>query len=283
MCGRYALVNGKKVFLSWEKLKELERKGIPYEILPRYNAAPTDVMPVVAVHNKNLKAIQMQWWLIPRTAREFKPITDSNGRPLATFNAVGEQIDTSRLFAEYFRNSRCLVPADAFYEWKKITVEKQSPRGTKTYLERHPYCIRMKDEKPFMFAGVCSFWKDPRSDDERASYAIITTAPNKLMADIHNRMPVILPEKEFDRWLDPNNHNTTELKKLLVPFPDEDMKAYPVSRLVSNSKNDTPDCMKPLDESGAEVKQSKPGKPLTDEQKKQSQQELDLFSQAGDT
>lgn len=273
MCGRYALISGKKVFLSWEKMKTLERKGIPYEILPRYNAAPTDIMPVVAVHSNDLKVMLMQWWLIPRTAREFKPITGNDGRPLATFNAVGEQIDTSRLFSEYFRNSRCLVPADAFYEWKKITIEKETPRGTKTYVERHPYCIRMKDEKPFMFAGVCSFWNDPRSDDERASYAIITTTPNKLMTDIHNRMPVILPEKHFEQWLDPKNHNITELKTLLAPYPDEEMKAYPVSKLVSNAKNDVPECLIPINSLG---------NPSNDKSKNRVRQEPDLFSQADD-
>lgn len=281
MCGRYALVSGNKVFLSWEKLKELERKGIPFEILPRYNAAPTDIMPVVAVHNNDRRVMMMQWWLVPHTAKEFKPVSGNDGRPLTTFNAVGEQIDTSRLFSKYFRNSRCLVPADAFYEWKKITVEKETPRGTRTALERHPYCIRMRDEKPFMFAGICSFWKDPRSDDERASYAIITTMPNNLMAEIHNRMPVILHEKHFDQWLDPENHNTKELKKLLAPYPDKEMKAYPVSRVVSNSQNDVPECLEPL---GSVEKHSTATHPPIppDKKNKQDRQEPDLFSQTED-
>jgi putative SOS response-associated peptidase YedK len=139
----------------------------------------------------------------------------------------------------------------------------------------------MRDEKPFMFAGICSFWKDPRSDDERASYAIITTIPNSLMAGIHNRMPVILPEKHFDQWLDPEHHNTNELKKLLAPYPDKEMKAYPVSRLVNNSHNDVPECLEPLD---PVEKQStaKPNSIPSDTKKKQDRQEPDLFSQAED-
>ena len=239
MCGRYAIVDGKKVFLTFEKMKELEQHGTVFEVLPRYNASPMDKLPVVAVRQGSLTAQLMQWWLIPHLSKDGK--TD-----FTTFNAKAETVEHSRLYAPYFKGSRCLVPADAFYEWKKTVIAKEVRGGTEQVLEKQPMCIRMKDEAPFMFAGLFSVWRD-REGEEHPTFSIITTEPNELVADIHNRMPVILPEQDFDRWLDRSYTDTAALNKLLVPYPAERMKAYRVSPIVSNSRNDVPECLEPLD------------------------------------
>jgi putative SOS response-associated peptidase YedK len=241
MCGRYALVNGKKVFLTWSKMRQLEKAGIPFEILPRYNASPMQKLPVVAIRDNELTVQPMQWWLIPHWAAENKP-------QFSAFNAMSEKLEASRMWNTYFKGSRCLVPADAFYEWKKIPTEKEVKGKKKEVVEKHPMCIRMKDEAPFMFAGLFSVWVNKKTGEEFPTFAIITTTPNELMEDIHNRMPVILDEKDFEQWLDREYKDTAKLKKLLVPYPAKKMKAYPVSTIVSNSRNDVPECLEPIKE-----------------------------------
>ncbi len=239
MCGRYAIVDGKKVFLTFELMKQMRQNKEVFEILPRYNASPMQKLPVVAVRNKELTMDLMQWWLIPHWAPDSKPA-------YSTFNAKAETIDKKGVFVAYFKGSRCLVPADAFYEWKKYSTEKEVRGKTKTVEEKQPMCVRMKDKKPFMFAGVFSVWVNKKTGEELPTFSIITTDPNKLMAPIHNRMPVILNEKDFDMWLDRDFKDTDALKKLLVPFPPTKMQAYPVSTIVSSSRNDVPECMEPI-------------------------------------
>ena len=108
-------------------------------------------------------------------------------------------------------------------------------------------CIRMKDERPMFFGGVYSIWKD-QEEKEHPSFSIITTVPNKLMSEIHNRMPVIMPEKHFEQWLDPGFTDLPTLKKLLVPYPDKEMNAYRVSNYVSNARNQGEECILPFKE-----------------------------------
>lgn len=237
MCGRYVLVSGKKVFATFELLKKLRELGVVFEELPRYNAAPMQKMPVIAIREGGIVAQKMQWWLIPHWSRDGKV-------KFSTFNAKSETLEQSKLFSPYFRGSRCLVPADGFYEWKKFSTTDESRGIKKVVLEKQPYCIRMRNEKPFMFAALYSVWTD-KEGEEHPTFAIITTKPNELMTAIHNRMPVVLDEKYFEMWLDKDFKDTKALKKLLGPYPARKMKAYPVSKLVSNSRNDVPECMKP--------------------------------------
>jgi len=226
MCGRYALINGKMIFQLFGK-NHLGNRQDALDDLPRYNAAPMQRMPAIAIRDGELVLLKMQWWLIPHWSKDGKI-------KATTFNAKAETLDQSKLFAPYFKSSRCLVPADAFYEWKRITAK-----------EKQPMCIRMKDQKPFMFAGLFSVWKNEKGD-EFPSFTIITTEPNKLMADIHTRMPAILPRKHFDQWLDKEYKDTDKLKRLLKSYPESKMSAYPVSSYVSNSRNEGPECMKEL-------------------------------------
>jgi putative SOS response-associated peptidase YedK len=241
MCGRYALIDGKKVFLTFNQMKKMRELGQAFEMLPRYNASPMQKMPVIAQREGETVVQAMQWWLIPHWSKENKP-------GFSAFNAKAETLETSNLWKTYFKGSRCLVPADAFYEWKKITTTKEVKGTTKEIIEKLPVCIRMNDERPFMFAGLFSVWKNPKTEEEFPTFSIITTEPNTLMARIHNRMPVIIDEKHFELWLDRNYKETEKLKKLLVPYPAKKMKAYLVSRIVSNSRNDVPECLEPVEE-----------------------------------
>ena len=238
MCGRYALVDGLKVFMTFEAMKNMREQGRVFELLPRYNASPTQQMPVVAVRSGDLVVQPMRWWLIPHWSKDGKPFA-------STFNAKAETLGQSKLFSTYFKGSRCLIPADAFYEWKKQSVVKTSAGKRREVIEKLPFCIRMKDKAPFMFAGLFSVWKNAK-EEEFPSFTIITTEPNDLMADIHNRMPVILPKKHFDQWLDREYKDTEALAKLLLPYPASKMKTYRVSTFVSNSRNDTPECLEPI-------------------------------------
>lgn len=240
MCGRYALISGTKVFLTWEKLRELERHGTLLDIPPRYNVAPKQHMPVVAIRDHALHLGMMQWGLVPHWSKE--PTTQ-----FSTINAKSETLAQSKLYLPYFRSARCLIPADAFYEWKPITIPKASKGKANRTEQKQPMCIRMKDDTPFMFAGLYSVWKPPTHDDaELPTYTIITTSANTLLEQIHNRMPVILDEEHFDQWLDPDYKDVETLAQLLKPYPAERMKAYPVSRIVNSPKNDVPECLQPL-------------------------------------
>ena len=238
MCGRYVLINGKKVFATFAVLKHLQDTGQHFEDLPRYNASPMQEMPVIAIREGSIIAQKMQWWLIPHWSKDGKIAA-------TTFNAKSETLEESKLFAPYFKSSRCLVPVDGFYEWKKTIVTKEVKGKEKQIIEKQPMCIRMKDEQTFMFAGLFSVWKNARGE-EFPSFTIITTEPNELMSDIHNRMPVILPEKHFEQWLDRENRDIPSLKKLLIPHLTTKMKAYRVSSYVSNSRNEGEECMKPI-------------------------------------
>lgn len=239
MCGRYAIIDGRKVLDTFAGLKVKEAEAL-FADLPRYNASPLQQLPVFAVRKGELVVQKMKWWLVPHWSKDGKPSA-------TTFNAKSETVEQSRLFATYFKGSRCLIPAEAFYEWKKILPQTDPTSKVRPHAEKQPTCIVMKDRSPFMFAGLFAVWKNEK-DEEFPSFTILTTTPNELMADIHQRMPVILPVAYFDQWLDRNYKDTAELKKLLVPYPASEMKAYPVSKYVNNSRNEGKECMKEVNE-----------------------------------
>jgi putative SOS response-associated peptidase YedK len=137
---------------------------------------------------------------------------------------------------------------DAFYEWTKRTVSKTEGGKTKEVTEKWPVCIRMRNEEPFMLAGLFSVWRNQENEEEFPTFSIVTTSPNELLAPIHNRMPVILSEKDFDRWLDREYRDTEQLRKLLVGYSSKKLRAYRVSRVVSSSKNNVPECLHPVEE-----------------------------------
>ena len=221
MCGRYILTQ-QLGFLA-------ERFDFPIgelEYRPNYNVAPSQQVLMVTDDGER-KAEHVRWGLIPFWAKDpkigFKMI-----------NARAETVATSGACKHALKRRRCLVLADGFYEWKKEA-------GSKT-----PMRIGLKDWELFGFAGLWESWRDKESGQEVRSCTVITCPPNELIAPIHDRMPVILPERAEAAWLDPAQEDTEALQSLLVPYPSELMTAYAVSPLVNSVKNNAPECIQPV-------------------------------------
>jgi putative SOS response-associated peptidase YedK len=219
MCGRYSLVPNENIATRFD----IADQQLP--LLPRYNVAPSQAMPVV-VRNSPNRLVEMQWGLIPSWSKEPRV-------KFSTINARAETVTTSPVYRGPFQYRRCLVPASGFYEWQKTDQGKQ------------PYCIRVKDDDLFAFAGLYDVWCDAEGQ-ELYSYTIITTTPNDLVAPIHNRMPVILRRDDEDAWLDKAT-DPAQLLSLLVPYPADKMEVYAVSRAVNNPANERAELMQPME------------------------------------
>jgi len=138
-------------------------------------------------------------------------------------------------FREAFKSRRCLIPADGFYEWKKLDAKT-----------REPYAITMKDRSPFAFAGLWERWKDKTSGEVVRSCTIITTTPNEVCWPIHDRMPVIVPPQDYGKWIGEDEVDPVRLLQMLKPFPAEAMMASPVDPRVGNVKNDEAALIEPV-------------------------------------
>jgi len=169
----------------------------------------------------------MQWGLLPFWAKDPKT-------GYKTINARAETIQSKPTYRRPFQQQRCLIPASFFFEWQRQWKRSQ------------PYCIRVKQEKVFSFAGIYDIWKGADGYGIK-SYAIITTFPNELMVKIHHRMPVILKREDENTWLSPTTPVNT-LQALLKPFPAQLMEAYKVSPMVNNPINTTGRVVEPLQE-----------------------------------
>ncbi len=184
---------------------------------PRYNIAPTQAVAVVPnTAPRHLEV--MRWGLIPSWAKDPKI-----GSSL--INARGETVAEKPSFRSAFKRRRCLILADGFYEWKK------EAGGGKT-----PYFIQMADERPFAFAGLWEVWR-PADGSELPTCTIVTTTPNSVMAQLHDRMPVILAPEQYDIWLAEGERPAPELLSLIQPFAGQ-LKARPVSTRVNSPRFD---------------------------------------------
>lgn len=219
MCGRYTLTR--------DDLRFAKRLGL--DVLPplvlRYNIAPTQDAPVIISDQSGRRMKLMRWGLVPHWA-------DDISAGARAINARAETVSEKPMFRHSFRRRRCLVPADSFYEWRKTGRLKQ------------PVRIQMKSREPFAFAGLWDHWQGP---DERdlESFTIITTEANTLLAGVHDRMPVILPDDAIETWLNANT-NAMELRQLLKPFSSEAMDYYEVNPVVNDVRNEGPQCIEPL-------------------------------------
>ena len=166
----------------------------------------------------------MQWGLVPYWANDPK-------MAYKTINARLETVDTAPSYRQAFKKRRCLIPADGYYEWKKVVGGKI------------PYSIGMKDNAPFVFAGLWEGWKDPTTEEWLHTCTIITGEPNELVAQIHTRMPVILAEEHHEAWL-----TNQAGKEVMVPFPGAAMIAWPISPRVNSPKNNDADLLVPVQE-----------------------------------
>ena len=224
MCERFTLhTNASELQLAF--------KGFNFpddENEPRYNIAPS--LNILTVSNEGGKRVTpAKWGLIPFWAKEPKI-----GNRL--INARAETLAAKPAFRDAYRHKRCLILADGFFEWKK------EPDGA----IKTPMYVTLESGKPFAFAGLWDTWE--QADGERLrTCTIITTAPNELMAEIHSRMPVILPEEAYGPWLDPGTDEPELLNGLLTAYPADKMQAHPVSHTVNSPRNDTPGCIDPTD------------------------------------
>jgi putative SOS response-associated peptidase YedK len=194
---------------------------------PSYNVAPSQ--EILIINDKGRRElVNCRWGFLPPWIRD---INEGN----RLINARAETVDEKPSFKAAFKKQRCLIIADGFYEWSKKQQKKV------------PYYLRLKSGKPFGFAGLYSQWTSPEGA-KICSCAIITTEANDLVASIHDRMPVILPEEKVDIWLDPGCHNEEVLKDLLVPYPSEGMEMYRVSRRVNSPGFDSAENITPSEE-----------------------------------
>ncbi|UCF39568.1 MAG: SOS response-associated peptidase [Gemmatimonadota bacterium] len=228
MCGRF----------SQSQIAELDREifkllSVP-TLPPRYNVAPTQEVAVVRQGGDDAERSVglLRWGLIPHWAKD-------PGIGNRMINARAESVADKPAFRNSFRERRCLVPADGFYEWAKTKHGKQ------------PYYVRVLGGRMFAFAGLWDTWRDS-TGNTLDTFTIITTEPNDLLRQVHNRMPVILRPDDYDRWLAPPGGDPAGLSGLLKPYPAEQMSYYPVSRYVNSPNNEGPECIRPAEEAAAE-------------------------------
>jgi putative SOS response-associated peptidase YedK len=228
MCGRYTLRTPLTV-LSQQFLFDLDAAlGSEPPPRPRYNIAPTqEILAVRAKAGGGRELARLHWGLVPSWSKDAKMAA-------SLINARSETAAEKPVFRSAFARRRCLILADGFFEWKKVGKEKR------------PYWYRRRDEQPFAFAGLWESWRGPAGSEgpPLESGTILTTTANELCSELHERMPVILDEVDYDRWLDPSAEKE-DLKSLLAPFPAAEMKAEPVSQRVNSSRNDDAQCVLP--------------------------------------
>jgi putative SOS response-associated peptidase YedK len=214
MCGRFTLHSRDRI-----KLKGLTVLDLPFEA--RYNIAPSQQILAIADFGRGIEGRMLTWGLIPSWS------TDGKG----FINARAETLEEKPSFSESFRFRRCLIPADGFYEWKRSGREKR------------PYYIHTASESPMMFAGIWDTWN---RGELITSCAIITTAANELVYELHDRMPAILLPEVQAAWLN-RKADRAELLRMLIPFPASEMSTYPVSCSVNSPEVDTPNLLNRID------------------------------------
>jgi putative SOS response-associated peptidase YedK len=221
MCGRFTITRRDGNMLAAE-LGVASYSFVDYK--PRYNLAPTQMHYVVRIEFENREVIPARWGLVNLWAKD-AALASQN------INARSETADTRRAFREAFVKRRCVVPADGFFEW---TGPKKA---------RQPNWFHREDNGLILFAGLYEAWQ-PSPRQWETTFTILTTAANSMVANYHDRMPVILADRDADDWMDPRAPEPLALKKLLVPAPTDLLIATPVSPEVNDVDNDSPDVLK---------------------------------------
>lgn len=226
MCGRFSQQRP-----ASELAEIFAAEPLADELGARYNVAPTDDALVVVQREDRRAITAYRWGLVPHWATDLR----AGSR---MFNARAETITTSPAFRDAFKRRRCLVPVDSFYEWKREGSVRQ------------PYNITREDGRPLALAGLWAGWRDPASDPDapviRRTFTIVTTTPNEAMAGLHDRMPVIIADDAWGRWLDPTPADPGELLALLAPSDEVALRIYAVGRDVNDVRRDGPELVEPL-------------------------------------
>jgi len=213
MCGRFVQLGPVTVYASMFGIE-----GLQGGLAPRYNVAPTQTVMACRERGGRREIQPLRWGLVPHWSRG----PDSR---YSMINARAETVHQKPAYRGPFRYRRCLIPAEAFYEWKP------GPGG------KQPYAIRMKSRAPFALAGVWDSWAAP-DGSELETCSIIVTDANELLRPIHERMPVILAPTLWERWLDAGFRGVGELRGVLAPYDAGEMEAFPVSRRVNSPGNE---------------------------------------------
>jgi putative SOS response-associated peptidase YedK len=223
MCGRFTLTTSAKIIADFFKLSEVP------DIEPRYNIAPSQSVATVTFDPEKIqRQFQfMRWGLIPSWAKDMKIASH-------TINARSETVAEKPAFRSAIKRRRCLIVADGFYEWQ--------PQGKK----KQPYYFQMANSEPFALAGLWENWRSPEAESI-LSCSIITTAANETVLPIHHRMPVILPESDWEQWLDPSINNSQQVLPLLKPYASAAMKANAVSAIVNSATREGPECIQAIE------------------------------------
>ena len=195
---------------------------------PSFNVAPQSVQPVVRLNRDSgdREFALLRWGLVPFWAKHAK-------FGYSTINARAEEAASKPAFREALKKRRCLVPADAFYEWMKPNAKLKIP-----------YAIALTSGEPCALAGLWESWR-PAEGPSIETFTILTTDPNEVTEPFHNRMPVILEPKDYDRWLEPGDPARPPVD-LLRPYPADRMRAWPVSARVGNVRNNDPTLLEPV-------------------------------------
>jgi putative SOS response-associated peptidase YedK len=218
MCARYVITSpaaAVRALFAYD-----EQPDFP----PRYNVAPTQPIPIVRLHDGKRSYALARWGFLPAWVKD--PRTFS-----LLINARGESVQEKPAFRNAMRRRRCLIPADGFYEWSDATP-------------RRPYFVRPKSGGPIAFAGLWETWTGPNGEEVDTA-AIVTTAANRLLAPIHDRMPVIVAPDAFNLWLDCAKVDATTAVALIIPATEALLECYPVSNAVNRAANDSPELIAP--------------------------------------
>jgi putative SOS response-associated peptidase YedK len=228
MCGRFAQPR------SADELARIFHAR-PATDLPgdQFNVAPTDEVAAVVEQHAERIVDAFRWGLVPFFA-------DSSKGAARLINARAETVETSPSFRDAFRRRRCIVPADAFYEWRR----ERDPASGRT-IRSQPFAIRRLDGEPLAFAGLWAIWRNPQTAERLYSCSIITTQANELVGRLHDRMPVLLDVEEWDGWL-AEETAAEALRRVLHPAPEEALDVYAVSPAVNNVRNEGPELLAPL-------------------------------------
>jgi putative SOS response-associated peptidase YedK len=225
MCGRVIQSSGPIRYAIVDGIDVGDSRTHNYP--PRWNAAPSQELLVIRRNHQTgeVSLDPLRWGLIPHRCQDPK----GGRKPI---NAKCETVDKLPTFREAYRRRRCILPVDGFYEWRAIKGQSA----------KQPYAIAMKDGKPFGIGGLWENWRDLGTGEWLGTFAVITTDANELVAQIHNRMPLILAPGDYTRWLS----DEPDPRYLLRPFPAEPMRMWPISTRVNKPENDDPSIVEPI-------------------------------------
>lgn len=225
MCGRFVSLTSLDVLTSQLRIDVVATDPLP----PRYNVAPSMEIYAVITRDGQRRLGTLRWGFVPPWAKRV-------GEPRQPINARLETVATSRMFAKSFASRRCLLPTDGFYEWQERT---DGPK--------QPYHLAYPDGRPVVMAGIWTTWRDPEALDAEpvGSTAIVTTVAQGPMAELHHRMPVVLPEDHWEEWLTAPPEDANHLHEVVTALEAPQLQATAVSRRVNDVRNDGPELLTP--------------------------------------